>query len=106
MENFKVRCLLNRAEDYDLSFLVARLHAWRFLLFVSGFCFIAFLSLRSRIEASSRDELSWSKSQFKDSCRENPAHGSGRMVQGFKSFLQPILKTKILIPPTAVGGWF
>jgi hypothetical protein len=31
--------VLNRAKDYDLAFRVASFHAWRFLLFISGFCF-------------------------------------------------------------------
>ena len=30
--------VLNRAKEYDLIFHVASLHAWRILLFVSGFC--------------------------------------------------------------------
>ena len=30
--------VLNRAKDYAFNFLTARFLAWRFLLFVSGFC--------------------------------------------------------------------
>jgi hypothetical protein len=58
MEKLTVRLLLNRAKDYDFNFRLARLHAWRFLLFVSGFCFAPFLHLRSSIKVLSlKDQL-------------------------------------------------
>jgi len=32
--------VLNRAKDYVWNFQLASFHAWRILLFVSGFCFV------------------------------------------------------------------